>query len=171
MNTNSVAFFKNRNDYYLPEGCRLILAVWGIGNPQNIGQIIRLGHNVGAQKVIFVTDENKFSRTKIKKTAGFSYTQMAWEFVSESDFFSLLREGLKLVVLETCEGSTNIFSEALPDKVLILAGSESHGLPPGVIQKSSVRVHIPMPGGCKSMNVAQALTVASFEWFRQKLKE
>lgn len=168
MNTNSVDFFKKHTIQSLSNNQEIILAVWEIGNPENTGRIIRLAHNVGAKKVLFINNEINFRDSKIKKTAGFSYEQMPWEFISPKDFFNIINADFKLVVLETCEGSKNIFTEILPDKIILLAGSESYGLPPSIIKQSNLQVHIPMPGACKSMNISHALSVASFEWYRQK---
>ncbi|MCF6333374.1 MAG: hypothetical protein L3J11_08825 [Draconibacterium sp.] len=168
MNTNSVDFFNSNTIQPLSENQELIFAVWEIRNPENIGQIIRLAHNIGAKKALFINEKINFRESKIIKTAGFSYKQMAWEFLSATDFFALPINNFKLVVLETCEGSNNIFTENLPDKTILLAGSESYGLPPKIIAKSNLQVHIPMPGGCKSMNVSHALSVVAFEWYRQK---
>lgn len=47
-----------------PENTGLILAVWEIINPGNIGQIIRLGHNIGARKILFVNDKPDFRESK-----------------------------------------------------------------------------------------------------------
>lgn len=168
MNTNSVDFFKHYQSKSSSEDIDLILSVWEIGNPENAGQIIRLAHNLGASKVLFVNNEVNFRESKIKKTAGFSFDQMPWKFVSENKFFDLLKDEYKFVVLETCEGSENIFQQTFPNKIVLMAGSESYGIPPKIIKKSDSQVHIPMPGGCKSMNISHALSVASFEWLRQK---
>ena len=170
MNTNSVAFFNNQKIKLIPEDHQVILAVWEIGNPENIGLIIRLAHNVGAKKVLFINDKINFRETKIKKIAGFSFNQMEWKFISKENFSLLLKNSYKLVVLETCDGSENIFDTKFPEKTIILAGSESHGLPAEIIEKSDLQVYIPMPGGCKSMNISHALSVAAFEWYRQKTK-
>ncbi len=170
MNTNSVEFFKKHTIDQTDGKHEIVLAVWEIGNPGNIGHIIRLAHNVGAKKVLFVNDKPEFRSSKIKKTAGFSFNQMDWEFISQNNFIKFLKDDYRLTVLETCEGSENIFTANLPDKTVLLAGNESHGLPTGIINKSDLRVHIPMPGDCKSMNISQALSVAAFEWYRQKTK-
>ena len=170
MNTNSVDFFNNHKILPLQQNLELIIAVWSIGNPENMGQIIRLAHNVGAKKVLFVNAKINFRESKIKKTAGFSYEQMGWEIISISDFRNLLNKDYKLVVLETCEESKSIYSTNFPDKIILLAGSESHGIPSEVISKSDLPVHIPLPGGCKSMNVSHAISVAAFEWYRQKVQ-
>ncbi len=168
MNTNSVTFFDIHKIKSVPENSTLILAVWEIGNPENIGMIIRLAHNVGAHKVLFVNENPNFRDSKIKKSAGFSFEQMNWKFISQEDFFKLLETEYKLIVLETCDGSENIFDTKFPEKTIILAGSESHGLPANIIKESDKQIHIPMPGGCKSMNISHALSVAAFEWYRQK---
>lgn len=167
MNTNSVAFFKNEPAKSIPADHQLVLAAWEIASPENMGQIIRLAHNVGAEKVLFITQKENRNNSKIKKTAGFSYEQMDWELISESELYTWVTKDFKLVVLETCEGSKNIFNEKLPAKIILLAGNESHGLPKEVIRNSHLKVNIPMPGGCKSMNISHALSVAAFEWYRQ----
>jgi tRNA G18 (ribose-2'-O)-methylase SpoU len=169
MNTNSVVFFKEQNIDSLPDNTNIILAVWEIGNPSNIGNIIRLAHNVGAIKVLFVNDNKNFNKLKVKKTAGFSYDQMDWEFISENDFFEFTEKEFELVILETCSGAKNIYTVNLPQKVFILAGSESRGIPDEIIEKAKHKVYIPMHCACKSMNVSHALAVASFEWARQMI--
>ncbi len=168
MNTNSVRFFNESAAESPSPHASLILAVWEIKNPLNMGQIIRLAHNAGARKVLFISETKSIRESRIKKTAGFSFEQMNWEIIPPSHFFSSFPGEYHLVALETCEGSQNLFRVTLPEKMLLLAGNESHGLPPEVIAQSQKRLFIPMPGGCKSMNVAQALSVTSFEWLRQQ---
>lgn len=167
MNTNSVTFFRNEPVKQIPENNELILAAWKLSNPANIGHIIRLGHNAGAKKILFVNDNKSFKKSKIKKTGGFSFGQMDWEFITEMGFYAQLKKKLKLVILETCDGSKSIFHEKLPEKTILLAGNESQGLPSEIIGRSDIKVYIPMPGGCKSMNISHALSVAAFEWYRQ----
>jgi len=168
MNTNSVDFFNKNKIPLLQQNKEIIIGVWEIGNPGNMGQIIRLAHNINAKKVLFITNDLNIRKSKIKKTAGFSYEQMKWEIIPVSDFHEYLNNEFKLVILETCNGSKCIYDSVLPDKLILLAGSESHGLSPEVISKNDLSVYIPMPGACKSMNVSHALAVASFEWYRQK---
>lgn len=167
MNTNSVDFFQLNKVQPLSEDNRLILAVWEIRNPENIGHIIRIAHNVGASRVVFINTKKVFRNPRMEKTAGFSFRQMDWDFISKQEFMGLIQSGFSLVVLETCSGAENIFEQKLPGKAILLAGSESYGLPEELIKSSNLKVFIPMPGGCKSMNVSHALSVASFEWYRQ----
>jgi tRNA G18 (ribose-2'-O)-methylase SpoU len=168
MNTNSVAFFKQTNIPDSDKNHELIIAVWELKNPGNVGHIIRLAHNIGASCVLFINENTFFRESKIKKTAGFSFDQMNWKFITKNDFFLLIENGIVPVLLETCAGATNLFSTELPDRMLLIAGNESFGIPVELLEKCPQKVFIPMPGSCKSMNVSHAISVASFEWYRQK---
>ncbi len=171
INTNSVDFFKHHKQNQYSGDCQIIIAAWKLSNPENIGKIIRLAHNLGASEALFIKEQEVHRESKIKKTAGFSYEQMKWTFISESDFLQYLKDDFVLTALETCDGATNIYQTQLPDKIILLAGSESHGLPQHIIKSSKTIVYIPMPGGCKSLNISNALSVAAFEWYRQQISK
>lgn len=169
MNTNSVEFFKSKSEETVPSGSEIIIAAWNLANPENIGKIIRMAHNLGAKEVLFIRSNELHRESKIKKTAGFSFDQMNWRFISEQEFRTKIDSKFELAVLETCDGSTNIYNTKLPHKIILLAGSESHGIPENMINQSQHKVYIPMPGGCKSLNISNALSVAAFEWYRQQI--
>lgn len=168
INTNSVEFFKSKQDEKTPKSCEIIIAAWQLSNPENIGKIIRMAHNVSAKEVFFVRGDEVYRESKIKKTAGFSFEQMNWSFISENDFLSKITPDFELVSLETCDGASNIYNTTLPNKIILLAGSESHGIPEDILKKSRAQVYIPMPGACKSLNISNALSIAAFEWYRQQ---
>ncbi|MFV0590620.1 MAG: TrmH family RNA methyltransferase [Draconibacterium sp.] len=167
MNTNAVDFFKNKPVEINSSDKKLIIAAWQLKNPDNMGKVIRLAHNVGAERVLFIRGNEQQRKSKIRRTAGFSYDQMPWQVISEEAFLEYL-QNFQLTVLETCDGAENIFKQKIPGTTILLAGSESHGIPEHIIQKSSCKIFIPMPGGCKSMNISNALSVAAFEWLRQQ---
>lgn len=171
INTNSVQFFKERTGEEIPEKSEIIIAAWKLSNPENIGKIIRLAHNIGAKQALFIKGDETHRESKIKKTAGFSFDQMPWKFIAEDQFQELLEKEYKLTILETCDGANNIFFEQLPSKTILLAGSESHGIPLHIIQKNQCRTYIPMPGNCKSLNISNALSIATFEWYRQQISK
>lgn len=168
MNTNSVQFFKENPIESTGKSTGLILAAWKVSNSENIGKIIRLAHNIGAASVLFIVGDEQHRLSKVKKTAGFSFDQQNWAFISEEEFLDEVLAEYPLTVLETCDGASDLFASKIPEKTVLLAGSESKGIPPHIIKKSTQQVYIPMPGGCKSMNISNALSVAAFEWFRQQ---
>ncbi|HKI87461.1 MAG TPA: hypothetical protein VKA38_00445, partial [Draconibacterium sp.] len=65
MNTNSVSFFKNEPVKPVSGNHQLILAAWEIANPENMGHIIRLAHNIGGQKVLFISQKENRKISKV----------------------------------------------------------------------------------------------------------
>jgi len=167
METNSIAFF---DDQKYPEfSGKPVVAAWQIINPENIGNMIRLADNLGAEDVFILGTDFQLRMSSIRKTAGLSFNNVRLTFISPEDFFNHLDPDIKLIAIETSEDSTNIFTTNLPEKILFLLGNERNGLPDEILQKCALKVHIPMTGKCKSMNVSHALSVALFEWQRQML--
>lgn len=167
METNSVVFFNARKYLELP--VRPIIAAWQIINPENIGNLIRLADNVGATEVYILGEDFQLRMSSIKKTAGLSFSNVRRSFITPDDFFSLLNPEYQLTAIETSEDSSNLYTINLPEKIVFLLGNERNGLPDELLQKCHQKVHIPMTGKCKSMNVSHALAVALFEWQQQML--
>lgn len=167
METNSNAFF---DDQRYPElSGKPVIAAWQIINPENIGNMIRLADNVGGEDAFILGADFQLRMSSIRKTAGLSFNNVRLTFISPEDFFDLVSPDTQLVAIETSEDSTNIFTTNLPEKIIFLLGNERNGLPDEILQKCTLKVHIPMTGKCKSMNVSHALSVALFEWQRQML--
>lgn len=167
METNSVVFFDGQRYPELPN--QPIVAAWQIINPENIGNLIRLADNVGANQVMVVGEDFHLRKSGISKTAGLSFKNVSLSFVTPDDFFGNLHSDYQLVAIETSEDSVNLFKTRLPEKIIFLVGNERNGLPAAILEKCDQKVHIPMTGKCKSMNVSHALAVALFEWQRQML--
>lgn len=167
MDTNSISFFKEQESLSVEH--KPIVAAWQIKNPGNIGSIIRLADNAGADTVYILEDDQPKKVSSIRKTAGLSFKNISLEFISFDRFMELLPEGYKLVAIETSSGSTDIYQTKLPSKMAILLGNEQHGIPEEIIKRCDSTVYIPMIGRCKSMNVSQAFAVSIFEWLRQQL--
>ncbi|MFY9151695.1 MAG: TrmH family RNA methyltransferase [Prolixibacteraceae bacterium] len=167
METNSVVFFNASN--YSELNVRPIIAAWQIINPENIGNLIRLADNVGATEVYILGEDFRHRLSSIKKTAGLSFGHVQLRFCSSEEFFQKLHPEAVPVAIETSADSTNIFQEKLPENIVFLLGNERNGLPDEILEQCAQKVHIPMTGKCKSMNVSHALAVALFEWQRQML--
>jgi len=167
METNSIVFFNDMQYQQLP--ARPIIAAWQIINPENIGNMIRLADNIGVTDVFVLGTSFQLRTASIKKTAGLSFANVKLTFLSPDDFFEQIPSDYVLAAIETCEDSTNIFQTQLPEKIIFMLGNERNGLPDEILQKCHAKVHIPMTGKCKSMNVSHALATALFEWQRQML--
>lgn len=167
METNSVAFFQSENYPNIPE--KPIIAAWQIQNPGNIGSLMRLADNLGADQLFILDNEIEKRESSIKKTAGLSFKNIKLLFISFKEFMELIPEEYALTAIETSSNSTNIYKTKLPKKIAFLLGNEKHGLPEDILTQCKQSIHIPMTGKCKSMNVSHALSVCLFEWQRQQL--
>ncbi|MDZ7775525.1 MAG: TrmH family RNA methyltransferase [Bacteroidales bacterium] len=136
-------------------------------NPMNHGALIRLGDNVGAHKVFFTADPNRFSMTRIKKTAGSSHTHMPFAFSTLDKIIEEIPPDHQWVAVETSAKAEMIYSAVLPEKCVFVVGNETNGLPPDMLRHCQKHVYIPMPGHTKSMNVSHAAAVVLFEWLRR----
>lgn len=165
METNSIVFFKQQPVPPLPS--KPIIAAWQVKTPGNIGSLLRLADNIGAEKVFIIDNDQEKRLSAIKKTAGISFNRVALQFVAPEIFLTQIPEGYQLVAIETSSNAENIYRAKLPAKAVFLLGSEKHGIPPEQIAQCHQTVFIPMPGQCKSMNISHALSVALFEWQRQ----
>jgi len=64
METNSIAFFTDR--IYPELSQKPIVAAWQIINPENIGNMIRLADNVGAEDVFILGSDFQLRMSSIK---------------------------------------------------------------------------------------------------------
>jgi TrmH family RNA methyltransferase len=88
-----------------------------------------------------------------------------------ADWFADLRAGgLPLLVAATsAHGQETCFDADLSGPVVLLVGSERHGLPEAVQAGADMVVRLPMRGRATSLNVSAATAAIVFEVVRQRL--
>lgn len=167
--TNAVDFFNAKPKAEYGDATNLILAAYELHTPENVGAMIRLAANLGIDKVIFIQTENNFKAKKIARVAHSSLKYVDFSFIPPADFYDSLPEEFEVVAVETSENATNLFVTSLPEKCVLLVGSERFGISQDFLNRTLKTVYIPMLGKTMSMNVSHAATVAAFEWGRQHL--
>lgn len=136
--------------------------------PENMGAILRLAGNIGAQKVLFISDkEHGFKRFRIGKPSAGAIDKVDWQIIGKQEIMKQVPEGFSLVALETSEGAENIFQVRLPEKIAFLVGNEVLGISDEIMKLAHEAVYIPIPGQISSLNVSHALSIGMFEWLRQ----
>ncbi len=162
-NTHSKIFFSETEVKELPDDYKPILITDNFSTPENIGHIIRLAANIGAMKVIIISDNN-LRLSKIKKTAGAAFDHTPINYITVAELPEHIPTGYTLTALETATGAENMFTTKLPDKMALILGNEKHGICKELLDMSSKKIFIPMPGPIKSMNVSHAAAVSVFYW-------
>ena len=164
--THSKIFFSETEAKEIPAGFRPIVLTDNFFTPENIGHVIRLAANIGALKVI-VVGESTLRISKVRKTAGTAFDHIPVEFISVADITEHIPEEYTLTALETVSGAENLFTTKLPDKMALVLGNEKYGVGKELLNMSSKKIFIPMPGPIKSMNVSHAAAVCLFHWMGQ----
>lgn len=164
---NANRFFENTS-YHPSWPYPPIIITDHLKTPENLGQIIRLAGNVGCSKVLAVHEDINLKLSKVRKMADVAGKVVDWQFCTKEEVLQLLPKGYILTALETAPHSKNIFAHTLPQKMALLVGNESKGISNYFLQKAEVRIHIPVMGPIKSLNVSHATSVCLFEWIRQQ---
>jgi len=136
--------------------------------PPNTGNVIRLCANTGAELHLIKPLGFDIDRPAVRR-AGLDYRWMA--AVQAHENFAACREALRAAgairwwAIET--GGTQRYDEVayLPGDVLLF-GSEGRGLPQSVIGEVPL-VSIPMLAGNRSLNLSNAVTLVTYEAWRQ----
>ena len=135
--------------------------------PDNMGALIRLADNIGASEVCFLGKEEEHRLSKVRRSAASSRDNIRWYFSEETDLRKVIPKGKTIVAIETADNATCIYDTQLPEDVVFIVGSESHGLSDDLLTQCDMVVYIPVPGPTRSLNVSHATAVALFEWQRQ----
>ena len=166
VDTHSKIFFSETEVREIPAGQRPIVITDNFSTPENIGHVIRLAANIGALKVIVLGD-NSLRASKIRKTAGTSFDHIPVDFIAREELSAHIPQGYTLTALETVAGAESLSTTILPDKMALILGNEKYGISKELLDMSSKKVFIPMPGPIKSMNVSHAAAVCLFCWIGQ----
>jgi len=136
-----------------------------ISDPGNMGTIIRT-LKAGGIKKLFITpgSVDPFSEKAIRSAMAAQFFIKIIKMEEDLEIF-IQKSNLKNIWRTDCHAGQSLFEiHELFDKSAIIFGSEASG----VIEIPSSRpVRIPMPGDSESLNVAQAVTVFTFEAVRR----
>lgn len=141
----------------------LFAAVHEVGNPGNLGSIIRAADAVGAGGVVIVgeaTDQHHPAAVKASMGTLFSVPVCRAADV-ESLVAWCLMENVTLVTT-SARAEDSLWDVDLPTPALYLFGREAEGLPPDVLARG-LPVRIPMEGSASSLNLAVAAGIVLFE--------
>jgi RNA methyltransferase, TrmH family len=142
----------------LPVGHRATcLALWRLGDPGNVGTLIRSADAFGAAVSLSDGCAEPLSQKALRASAGaiFRVPLVPWNE----------RPG-RLVALDT-SGRTSLADVDLAPPVTIVLGAERAGLPDETLAACHAVAAIRMPGDAESLNVAAAGAIALYELSRR----
>ena len=135
----------------------LYLVLVDVGDPGNVGTLIRTAEAAGCRGVIVTSTTADVLSPKVVRSSAGSILRMPIGEVNVRELPSVLQRLGTITVATAMDGEP--FTDLALDvtqSVAILLGSEAHGLDPMVAAHADKTVAIPMHGKVESLNVAVA---------------
>ncbi len=147
----------------------LFVALHEIGNPGNLGTILRTVDAVGGNGVILVGETtDPYHPNAVRASVGTLFRIPVVQAGGIEEVSSWSRAHGIGVVTTSVRAEQEHWRVAYPAPLLLLFGNEGRGLPPGIIEQGDLAVRIPMHGGASSLNLAVAAGVLLYEVLRQR---
>lgn len=149
----------------------LVFVLENIRSAFNVGSIFRLADCLGAEKIYLCGYTPTPEQEALQKTS--LGTTETTEWIQKPTLAECLQElkskGYQITALETARKSISLFDYRIePSRpTAFVVGNERFGLEPSALELCDVIVSIPTFGAKNSLNVSNALSIASYEWRRQ----
>ena len=149
----------------LPDEKGPLLLLYRVGDPNNLGAILRTAEWFGFRTVLLSAGSCEATNPKVVRTSMGSLFRL--NLVEEVDFERLLpglRGRFHMVGSEAREGNP---PHPCGVATALLMGSESHGLPPSLLALADERWRIPGGSGVESLSLPQAAAIMMYECTRK----
>jgi 23S rRNA (guanosine2251-2'-O)-methyltransferase len=152
-----------------PNAARLLLALDGVEDPQNLGALLRVADGAGVDGVVITERRSApLSPVAVKASAGATeHLRIARVVNLVRALEELKQQNLWVIGLDE-RGSTDYDRFDLTGDIVLVLGREGAGLHDLVKRTCDHLLRIPMAGGVSSLNVSAAGAVVLYEAFRQR---
>lgn len=134
-----------------------MLVSWGVGDPGNVGTMIRVAAAFGWNFGFLAGTASPWSPKVLRAGAGAQFRVSMTELTTSSEL-----AGMGFSVVATVVDGGNSLVSVPPGRHAVLVGDEARGLPADVARSAEHRVTIPMPGGFESLNAAVAAAIVVY---------
>jgi TrmH family RNA methyltransferase len=138
-----------------------VLVLYEIGNPQNLGALMRSAQWFGFDCAILSVNCVDYSHPKAVRASMGSLFHLT--IVSGVDLIATLPQIKKTHYIIGSDAHRGVPPHPLPEKVALLLGSESHGLPQQLLDLANERWCIPGNTQADSLSLPQAAAIMMYE--------
>jgi RNA methyltransferase, TrmH family len=147
----------------------VFVALHEIGNPGNLGTIIRTADAAGAAGVVLLGDTtDPFAPAAVKASMGALFSVPVAHAGVPGELFEWARARGVSVAATSAHAGSEHWSTSYPAPLALLLGSEGEGLPADLLEWGDLRVRIPMVGSADSLNLAVAAGILVYEVRRRR---
>ncbi|HMK60970.1 MAG TPA: RNA methyltransferase [Dissulfurispiraceae bacterium] len=146
----------------------LIVVCDGVGDPGNLGTIIRVADAVAADAVVVLPGTcDPFSPKTVRATAG-SIFNIPVISSDRSGLIEYMAYGKIDLIATDINGKHSLFACDFRRSIAFAFGNEAKGISRELSDRASDSVRIPLPGKAESLNVAVSAAVCLYEVVRQR---
>ena len=140
------------------------VALHEVGNPGNLGTIIRTASAAGIAGVILIgPSADPYDPAAVKASMGALFTTPVAGAPTAGDFLAWAGRQCVTVIAASGRAAVTCWDADLAPPCALLLGSEGSGLPADLIDAAGLRVAIPMTGTAESLNLAVAAGILLYE--------
>ena len=148
----------------------VFVALYEVGNPGNLGTIIRTADAAGGTGVVLIgAAADPFDPVAVKASMGALFAVPVARASDPAEFFAWAAGAAVTVITTSAKARTSFWEAGYPRPLALLLGAEGAGLPDDVLAAGDLRVRIPMTGTAESLNLAVAAGLLLYQARRPDL--
>ena len=148
-----------------------VLALWldGVGNPHNLGAILRSAAHFGVGAVLLPKHSTLALSGAAARVAEGGADAVPFVRLGREDNSIAQLHGAGFALAATVvRGGSDLFKAPLPQRLVYVLGAEAEGMSPDLAKACDLRLSIPGTGVVDSLNVASATAVLLAQWARNR---
>jgi len=145
------------------------LLIWldGVGNPHNVGALLRSAANFGARGAILPAGTPALPGAALRVAEGGAEAVPLAQAAAGEDVFASLRDAGFAVAATVPRDGRDLYANPLPSRLALILGAEGEGMSARLIAAADLRLTIPGTGAVESLNVSASAAVLFAEYWRQ----
>ena len=153
----------------LPAGPQCALWLDGVGNPHNLGAILRSAAHFGIAAILLPKHSTlALSGAAARVAEGGAEAVPLVRLGREDNSLAQLRGAGFQLAATVVRGGADLFATPLPQRLIYVLGAEGEGMSPALAAACDLRLSIPGTGAVESLNVAAATAVLLAAWAQRK---
>jgi TrmH RNA methyltransferase len=146
----------------------VLLWLDGVGNPHNVGALLRTAAHFGVAAVLGVEGEMPgISQALLRVSEGGAEQVPISRLADPGGTLDALRERGYVLFGTDSRAGNSLYGGRLPDRLIIALGNEGQGLSSRLARRCDRVLHVPGSGLVESVNVGVAGALMLGEWWRQ----
>ncbi len=149
----------------LPAGPACALWLDGVGNPHNLGAILRSAAHFGVSAVLLPkTSPLALSGAAARVAEGGAEAVPFVRLGRDDNALAQLRSAGFALAATVVRGGDDLFAARLPERLVYVLGAEGEGMDADLARACDLRLGIPGSGRVESLNVSAATAVLLAQW-------